>query len=50
MGYTLERFSGECHRILAADPGVEGRKDAMTFAGKPFESIPHQTTSSVWNC
>jgi hypothetical protein len=26
MGYTLERFSRECHRILAADPGVEGRK------------------------
>src|ERR1700680_2544098 len=26
MGYTLERFSNECHRILAADPGVEGRK------------------------
>ena len=26
MGYTLERFSSECHRILAADPGVEGRK------------------------
>ncbi|HEX3525279.1 MAG TPA: hypothetical protein VHT52_24710, partial [Stellaceae bacterium] len=26
MGYTLDRFSSECHRILAADPGVEGRK------------------------
>jgi predicted metal-dependent enzyme (double-stranded beta helix superfamily) len=26
MGYTLEQFSRECHRILAADPGVEGRK------------------------
>jgi hypothetical protein len=26
MGYTLERFSSECHRILAADQGVEGRK------------------------
>src|SRR5690242_12469063 len=26
MGYTLERLSSECHRILAADPGVEGRK------------------------
>src|SRR3984893_7091221 len=26
MGYTLERFSSECHRILALDPGVEGRK------------------------
>jgi hypothetical protein len=26
MGYTLEQFSKECHRILAEDPGVEGRK------------------------
>jgi hypothetical protein len=26
MGYTLERFSSECHRILAEDPGVEGRR------------------------
>lgn len=26
MAYTLEQFSTECHRILAADPGVEGRK------------------------
>src|ERR1700756_2716445 len=26
MGYTLEQFSAECHRILAQDPGVEGRK------------------------
>jgi hypothetical protein len=26
MGYTLEQFSDACHRILAADPGPEGRK------------------------
>jgi hypothetical protein len=26
MGYTLEQFSGECHRILSNDSGVEGRK------------------------
>jgi predicted metal-dependent enzyme (double-stranded beta helix superfamily) len=26
MGYTLEQFSEECHRILAEDPGVEGRR------------------------
>jgi hypothetical protein len=26
MGYTLERFSRECQRILAENPGVEGRK------------------------
>ena len=26
MGYTLEQFSTECHRILKADSGPEGRK------------------------
>jgi len=26
MGYTLEQFSDACHRILADDPGVGGRK------------------------
>jgi hypothetical protein len=26
MGYTLEQFSDACHRILADDPGVVGRK------------------------
>ena len=26
MGYTLEQFSSECHRILAHDPSAEGRK------------------------
>jgi hypothetical protein len=26
MGYTLGKFSDACHRILADDPGVEGRK------------------------
>jgi hypothetical protein len=26
MGYTLEQFSAECHRILASNPGAEGRK------------------------
>jgi predicted metal-dependent enzyme (double-stranded beta helix superfamily) len=26
MGYTLEGFSAECHRILKQDPGVEGRE------------------------
>jgi hypothetical protein len=25
MGYTLEQFSAECHRILAGNPGPEGR-------------------------
>jgi len=26
VAYTLEQFSVDCHRILAADPGPEGRK------------------------
>ena len=26
MGYTLAQFSDACHRILADDPGAEGRK------------------------
>jgi predicted metal-dependent enzyme (double-stranded beta helix superfamily) len=26
MAYTLEQFSTACHRILAGDPGPEGRK------------------------
>lgn len=26
MAYTLERFSTECHNILAADPGPKGRE------------------------
>jgi hypothetical protein len=26
MGYTLEQFATECHRILAADPSPAGRK------------------------
>jgi hypothetical protein len=26
MAYTLEQFSADCHRILAGDPGPEGRK------------------------
>ena len=26
MGYDLQQFSAECHRILAVDPGVAGRQ------------------------
>lgn len=26
MSYTLERFCADCHDILAADPGAEGRE------------------------
>src|SRR5213592_2102553 len=26
MGHTLEQFAAACHRILAAEPGPEGRQ------------------------
>ena len=26
MGYTLEQFADQCHRVLSENPGVEGRK------------------------
>jgi hypothetical protein len=31
MSYTLEQFASECHRILKADWGVEGRKKVCTL-------------------
>lgn len=31
MGYTLEQFSSECHRILSAEPGPEGRQQVCTL-------------------
>ena len=31
MSHTLEQFSAECHRILAQDPGVEGRKQVCAL-------------------
>jgi len=34
MGYTLEQFSAECHRILAQDPGPEGRKKVCKLVGE----------------
>ena len=34
MGYTIEQFSADCHQILAADPGPEGRKKVCTLVQK----------------
>jgi hypothetical protein len=34
MGYTLEQFSADCHRILAAEPGPEGRKKVCALVQK----------------
>ena len=34
MGYTLEQFSADCHRVLTADPGPEGRKQVCKLVQK----------------
>jgi hypothetical protein len=34
MGYTLEQFSADCHRVLAADPGPEGRTKVCALVQK----------------
>jgi hypothetical protein len=34
MGYTIEQFSDECHRLLMQDPGVESRKKVCALVGK----------------
>jgi hypothetical protein len=37
MGYTLEQFSAECHRILARDPGPEGRNQVCALVEKALK-------------
>ncbi|HEY2527328.1 MAG TPA: hypothetical protein VGJ20_05145 [Xanthobacteraceae bacterium] len=37
MGYSLEQFSAECHRILKQDPGVEGRKQVCALVRDVLE-------------
>jgi len=34
MAYTLEQFSADCHRILAADPGPQGRQRVCELVKK----------------
>ena len=34
MAYSLEQFSADCHRILAANPGLEGRKQVCALVQK----------------
>lgn len=34
MSHTLEQFADACHRILAEDPGVEGRKKVCALVGE----------------
>ena len=34
MTYTLEQFSADCHRVLVADPGPEGRKQVCALVQK----------------
>jgi len=37
MGHTLAQFASDCHRILAADPGPEGRKQVCALVRKVLE-------------
>jgi len=34
MAYTLEQFSADCHRVLTAEPGPEGRKEVCALVQK----------------
>ncbi|HEX3952938.1 MAG TPA: hypothetical protein VHW90_05155 [Stellaceae bacterium] len=34
MSYTLEQFSADCHRVLTADPGPQGRKNVCELVQK----------------
>jgi len=34
MTYTLQQFSADCHRVLAANPGPEGRKQVCALVQK----------------
>ena len=34
MGYTLEQFSADCHSVLTADPGPEGRKKVCELVSR----------------
>jgi hypothetical protein len=34
MSYTLDQFAAECHRILAADSGLEGRERVRALLGE----------------
>jgi hypothetical protein len=34
MAYTLEQFSADCHRVLATEPGPQGRKKVCELVQK----------------
>jgi hypothetical protein len=44
MGYTLEQFSTECHRILSEDPGVDGRKKVCALVQDVLKDEDFVTT------
>jgi hypothetical protein len=44
MSYTLEQFSADCHRILAAEPGPEGRKKVCALVQKACADDDFVTT------
>jgi hypothetical protein len=37
MSYALKQFAAECHRILARDPGPEGRKQVCALLEKALK-------------
>ena len=43
MGYTLEQFAAACHRLLAEEPGPEGREKATHLGdGVPERKILYE--------
>jgi hypothetical protein len=44
MGYSLEQFSAECHRILKQDPGVEGRQKVCALVSDLLKDKEFVTT------
>ena len=44
MGYTLDQFSTECHRILSEDPGVDGRKKVCALVQDVLKDEDFVTT------
>ncbi len=44
MSHDLQQFAAECHRILAADPGVEGRKQVCALVREVLRDEEFITT------
>jgi hypothetical protein len=44
MSHDLQQFAADCHRILAADPGVEGRKQVCALVREVLRDEEFVTT------